>query len=118
MTTSPEPPLRIPLVDPRTGLLAREWAAFFRTVFTRTGGVSGGVPAITALQQALGDVQTELAMLPDQTAAVSTLAAAVAVLQQAVNDILVSIAMQPDPTAHLGAIQERIRSLEIMQALS
>lgn len=34
-------PLRTPLVDARTGLMAREWYLFFQALWLRTGGVSG-----------------------------------------------------------------------------
>lgn len=33
-------PLRVPLVDPRTGLMAREWYLFFQALFLRTGGTN------------------------------------------------------------------------------
>jgi hypothetical protein len=31
-------PLRVPLVDPRTGLMAREWYLFFQALWLRSGG--------------------------------------------------------------------------------
>lgn len=34
-------PLRVPITDPRTGLMAREWYLFFQQIFLRVGGTSG-----------------------------------------------------------------------------
>lgn len=34
-------PLRVPLVDPRTGLMSREWYLFFQAMFFRIGGTNG-----------------------------------------------------------------------------
>ena len=40
-TTLPNQPTRIPIVDPRTGIVTREWARFFEGVFQRVGGARG-----------------------------------------------------------------------------
>lgn len=43
------PPARIPLVDVRTGLIAREWFHFFEQTFQRLGGSQGqSVPELAA----------------------------------------------------------------------
>lgn len=34
-------PLRVPLVDPRTGQMSREWYLFFQALWMRTGGANG-----------------------------------------------------------------------------
>lgn len=34
-------PPRVPIVDTRTGVMSREWYAFFQRVFDRIGGVTG-----------------------------------------------------------------------------
>lgn len=34
-------PPRVPLTDPRTGLISREWFLFFQGVFERIGGATG-----------------------------------------------------------------------------
>lgn len=34
-------PYKVPLVDARTGLMAREWYLFFQALWTRSGGISG-----------------------------------------------------------------------------
>lgn len=34
-------PLKVPLTDPRTGLMSREWYLFFQSLFIRVGGTSG-----------------------------------------------------------------------------
>lgn len=143
MSTSPEPPLRIPLVDVRTGLLSREWAAFFRVVFSRTGGTSGVIPdikeikdaindvqtelatqpdqaiALLALNAAIGDVQTELAMQPDQTVALLALRSAVGIIDIAVESLVVQTdAFDLAQAAQLGATTERLRALENLQVFA
>ena len=35
------PASRVPVVDPRTGFISREWYAFFLAIFSRTGGGLG-----------------------------------------------------------------------------
>lgn len=35
-------PPRVALVDPRTGLVAREWYLFFQGMYLRVGGADGG----------------------------------------------------------------------------
>jgi hypothetical protein len=42
-------PLRVPLVDPRTGLMAREWYLFFQALWLRTGGTEAPTPDGTLL---------------------------------------------------------------------
>lgn len=34
-------PLRVPLVDPQTGIISREWYLLFQAIFNRIGGTSG-----------------------------------------------------------------------------
>lgn len=34
-------PPRVPLTDPRSGIISREWFLFFQGVFTRIGGATG-----------------------------------------------------------------------------
>jgi hypothetical protein len=34
-------PFRVPLVDPRTGILTREWSLYFSQLFERVGGSDG-----------------------------------------------------------------------------
>jgi len=42
-TTNITPP-RVPVIDPRTGLISREWYRFFLNLFTNTGGGTGVTP--------------------------------------------------------------------------
>lgn len=37
-------PPRVPLTDPRTGLISREWYRFFQALYQRAGGPSGETP--------------------------------------------------------------------------
>lgn len=41
MSTIPNQPVRIPMVDPRTGIVTREWLRFFEGLFQRVGGNLG-----------------------------------------------------------------------------
>lgn len=34
-------PLRVPVIDARTGLMSREWYLFFQAMFLRIGGANG-----------------------------------------------------------------------------
>lgn len=67
-------PLRVPLVDTRTGLMSREWYLFFQALWLRTGGTNSSVdtdgllsitdglavtnflPSIANLEQSFGQV--------------------------------------------------------------
>ncbi len=42
-------PLRVPLIDQRTGLMSREWYLFFQALWIRTGGATA--PSIDDLLQ-------------------------------------------------------------------
>lgn len=46
-------PLRVPIADPRTGLMSREWYLFFQGLYDRTGGAIA--PSNDDLQQASSD---------------------------------------------------------------
>jgi hypothetical protein len=44
------PPPRVPITDPKTGIITREWDRYFRDLFNRTGGsVSVDLTAVVAL---------------------------------------------------------------------
>jgi hypothetical protein len=67
-------PLRVPLIDQRTGLMAREWYLFFQALWLRTGGATApntddllqnpsdsvGTPDILALLAASFDAVEQL----------------------------------------------------------
>ena len=79
-------PLRVKLVDARTGLMAREWYLFFQALWLRTGGVEApsnddvlisisqglGVAEVQASvdtgAQATGQIPTYVSALQDQMA--------------------------------------------------
>lgn len=44
-------PPRVPLLDPRTGLVSREWFLFFQGLFYRVGGANG--PSTTDISSSL-----------------------------------------------------------------
>lgn len=50
MSTLNLPPPRVPITDPQTGIITREWDRYFRDLFSRTGGsVSVDLTAVVAL---------------------------------------------------------------------
>lgn len=53
MSELTRPPARIPLVDPKTGLISREWYRFLDQTFQRLGGAQG--QSITELTADLHD---------------------------------------------------------------
>lgn len=67
-------PANVPLVDPKTGLITREWYRFFTDTFTRIGGqtaltntdlstlIDQGVAGEMTLQQALPGAVSEQTM--------------------------------------------------------
>lgn len=58
-------PPRVPLMDPRTGLITREWYAFFQALFERVGGtISPGIPEIhESVDEAAGVAELQAMML-------------------------------------------------------
>lgn len=100
-------PSRIPLVDPKTGLITREWQRYFTGLYQRAGGAQGD--STTDLSESAfddaGTEEQELAMyllgdvVGQASAAVATeqqeqmeaelmqLREEVAVLRQQINDI-------------------------------
>lgn len=48
-------PLRVPVADPKTGIMAREWYLFFQAMFNRLGGSTG--PGNDDLEQLLAENQ-------------------------------------------------------------
>jgi hypothetical protein len=85
-------PLRVPLVDPRTGLMAREWYLFFQALWLRTGGTEAPTPDGTLLlasqptpdDNEAAKVISAILQLPDQ---LSGLQAIVAELQKDVSSL-------------------------------
>ena len=75
-------PLRVPLIDERTGLMAREWYLFFQAMFLRIGGTNGlsqddllqGIPEELGVAELLAlqlTAQDGLAQAPPAAAAVT-----------------------------------------------
>jgi hypothetical protein len=106
-------PLRVPLVDARTGLMSREWYLFFQALWLRTGGVSGsddaallqagvdgmGSADLQALQlagdQALAQAPALIQLVPENLEFIITqlgsLQSAVAVILNQLQDIKLAI---------------------------
>ena len=100
-------PARIPLVDPKTGLITREWQQYFTGMYQRVGGAQGdsttdlsesafddaGTEEQEAALYALADAGGQHPVIPgsEQQAhletEVSQLREEVALLRQQINDI-------------------------------
>lgn len=77
-TTVNRQPANVPLVDPKTGLITREWYRFFIDTFTRIGGqtaptntdlsnlIAQGVAGEMTMQQATQSAVSEQTMQPTQ----------------------------------------------------
>lgn len=107
-------PPRVPLTDPRTGLIAREWYLFFLSLYDQTGGsttsledIQKGPPAETVDANAiLSAAQLSSGILPSDLApletAIQALAVAPAYTPQVLQPIygsFYSTANQPDGSA-------------------
>jgi len=108
-------PPRVPLTDPRTGLIAREWYLFLLSLFNQTGqsttsleDIQKGPPAETIDANAiLSDALLSSGILPYDLAPVDTALQGLAVSQQAafdptyIDDALQALAVQPVYTPQL-----------------
>lgn len=87
-------PPRVPLTDPRTGLIAREWYLFLLSLYDQTGGsttsledIQKGPPAETVDANAiLSAAQLSSGILPSDLAPLETAIQALAASQQAAFD--------------------------------
>lgn len=87
-------PPRVPLTDPRTGLIAREWYLFFLSLYDQTGGsttsledIQKGPPAETVDANAiLSAAQLSSGILPSDLAPLETAIQALAASQKAAFD--------------------------------
>lgn len=76
-------PLRVPLVDTRTGLMSREWYLFFQALWLRTGGVVAPDyqdVLLLSSQPAVGDIEATKAIaavmqVPEQIASLQAIVA-------------------------------------------
>lgn len=111
---------RVPLVDPRTGMVTPAWYRFFQGLYTRTGGPDdaietlelgelyepGIMPAHTAeLIKRVEDLETQLAMTPDCGARIEALA-------KRVSDLEVQVEMLPDRGAEIDAIRKGLSDVQ------
>lgn len=64
-------PPRVALLDPRTGLISREWYLFFQGVFDRIGGATGSstTDLATALFEDAGSSETNAMLFSAEQAA-------------------------------------------------
>ena len=102
ITNIPAP--RVPFIDERTGLMAREWYRFFQTLFVNTGGASN--LTLAALQLSPPELDAGV-----ETSAIATLAGtqpqhsdALAALAQDVQALSLAPVRQPEvQQLHYGA---------------
>lgn len=81
-------PFRVPVTDPRTGLMSREWYLFFQALFNRVGGDNAA--SISDLQQSIPLQESSIDALAVQAAALQDLGQSPPVLpaDAAFNDFL------------------------------
>jgi len=107
MATLIAQPARIPLVDPRTGMVTREWQRYFEGLYSRVGGAHGdgtsdlseaafddaGTEEQEAALYALADASGQAPVIQDSEhqahleTEVSQLREEIALLRQQINDI-------------------------------
>ena len=107
MATLIAQPARIPLVDPRTGMVTREWQRYFEGLYSRVGGAHGDgtsdlseaafddagteeqEAALFALANAVGQAppQRETEYWEGLEVTIAQLREEVAMLRQKINDI-------------------------------
>jgi hypothetical protein len=117
---------RVPLVDPRTGLMSREWFLLFQAIWERAGGTTG--PSTPALQQALQtlsdgttatteELGTALQALADEVAAQTDAAQQSPAMEplplpdDQAPATLPAPAQTDDPSAELSALREELAAL-------
>ena len=105
-------PPRVPLTDPRTGLVAREWYMFFFSLFNLTGA-GQNVASITDLQVGppatdAGEVEALLGQF-DAAPSESLLLAQIAEVLKAIQALRVA-----PPTADTSALTKAIQALQIV----
>lgn len=93
-------PPRVPLIEPRTGLISREWYLFFQGVFDRIGGANS---------EGIGDVVDAI-----NVATASARPAPTQQLAQAISDLAAAVnaAREPVPRNPLEQIELRVQALE------
>ena len=92
-------PPRVAFVDPRTGMITREWYLFLQGVFARIGGANGSS-------------STDIAASLFEDAGSSETNAMLFELEQATGQHPVQIAYAVDnTTAELSALQDRVSEL-------
>lgn len=101
ITNIPAP--RVPVIDPATNLMSREWYRFFFNIFTLTGSGSD--------TQSLQDVQlgpqtdsSALAAIEQQIQSLTTYSYDASSQDKVIMDALQSLAIQPSNTPHLHRV--------------
>lgn len=108
ITNIPAP--RVPFIDERTGLMAREWYLFFLNLYVNTGGASNLNVKALQLAPTPQDAAALLAQASDDAQAPSSNDAALAALAQDVQALAVAPVPQPEvQRLHYGAFYDMTR---------
>jgi hypothetical protein len=102
-------PLRVPIVDPRTNLMAREWYLFFQGLWQRTGGANP-----TNLDDLLV-TPTDSSGNAETSARIYDLAAALALAGPARVDVLIPDAILAELSGLRDQVAELTKRLEDLQ---
>ena len=101
-------PMRVPLVDPRTGLISREWYLFFQAMFLRSGGTNG--PNVTELTQIISDTFGTPEILAIQLTGLDAAAQSPTVVPSVtLNDVLGELQATRDQVAELAKQLDDLR---------
>lgn len=119
-------PPRVPLVDARTGVIAREWYLFLQGLYIRVGGAVApnnneldeylqfDVREADAgeLGKRLDDLSTQLSLLPDQSPAVAQ-------LRQITDDLqAIADALSVQAVAQYAELAKRASDLETLSCFT
>lgn len=101
-------PLRVPFVDPETGIISRPWQLLLQGIFNRIGGTNGQSTddLLQGIPNELGAAEL-LALQSSAADAAGQVPAAIA--QSASNDVLAELNQARDQVAEL---QKRIQDLQ------
>jgi predicted RNase H-like nuclease (RuvC/YqgF family) len=124
MVTINIPPPRIPVIDPRTGMMAQAWYRFFAQFLQGLNDdVASGATDLTALTTRVLVTETDISALEAEDANLFVdLAMDVAptalidALSKRVFDLETDY--RPDPTAEIDELRKRVAELETELALS
>ena len=112
-TPTPITPPRVPLIDPRTGLIDRSWYMFFLSLFSAAQGEDNPAPNASSLiasyDAALAAVAQEAQTLPVQQQYAPQDVAEPPITPYSPQDVIEMV--RPDLTAELAALRQEVELL-------